>query len=336
MFVGARGPCGGHAAADHHDPDRLRLRRAHGDGHRRRGHAGGDLHAQQLLRLGGGGHRLHALQRPADRHRRPGGLQRRHPLLHHVPGHEPQVPRRHRRRLWHRGRHGRRRRSGEQGEVVPISAEETAELLRGAKSVVIVPGYGMAVAQAQHIVSEITKKLRDKGVNVRFAIHPVAGRMPGHMNVLLAEAKVPYDIVLEMDEINDDFPDTDAGAGDRRQRYRQSRRPGGPEQPHRRHAGAGGLEGHHRGGHEAQYGHRLRRRAESAVLQGEHPHAVRRRQGQRGCHFGLGLSAGGEFPNSSQSLASVPAGDTPSVCRALPSSASVCGRLAQAWHVPDN
>ena len=96
-----------------------------------------------------------------------------------------------------------------QGEVTPVSAQETAELLRDAKSVVIVPGYGMAVAQAQHTVNEITKTLRDKGVNVRFAIHPVAGRMPGHMNVLLAEAKVPYDIVMEMDEINDDFPDTD-------------------------------------------------------------------------------------------------------------------------------
>jgi H+-translocating NAD(P) transhydrogenase subunit beta len=95
------------------------------------------------------------------------------------------------------------------GEVVAISAVETAELLRDAKSVVIVPGYGMAVAQAQHTVNEITRYLREKGVNVRFGIHPVAGRMPGHMNVLLAEAKVPYDIVLEMDEINDDFPETD-------------------------------------------------------------------------------------------------------------------------------
>jgi NAD(P) transhydrogenase subunit beta len=95
------------------------------------------------------------------------------------------------------------------GEVNPILAAETAELLREAKNVIIVPGYGMAVAQAQHTVYEITKHLRDKGVNVRFGIHPVAGRMPGHMNVLLAEAKVPYDIVMEMDELNEDFPDTD-------------------------------------------------------------------------------------------------------------------------------
>jgi NAD(P) transhydrogenase subunit beta len=95
------------------------------------------------------------------------------------------------------------------GEVVPISATETAELLREAKNVIIVPGYGMAVAQAQHAVNELTQLLREKGVNVRFGIHPVAGRMPGHMNVLLAEAKVPYDIVMEMDEINGDFPDTD-------------------------------------------------------------------------------------------------------------------------------
>jgi H+-translocating NAD(P) transhydrogenase subunit beta len=95
------------------------------------------------------------------------------------------------------------------GEVTAVGAVETAEMLRHSKNVIIVPGYGMAVAQAQHTVFEITRHLREKGVNVRFGIHPVAGRMPGHMNVLLAEAKVPYDIVMEMDEINDDFPETD-------------------------------------------------------------------------------------------------------------------------------
>jgi NAD(P) transhydrogenase subunit beta len=95
------------------------------------------------------------------------------------------------------------------GEVRPIDAAEAANMLREAKEVMIVPGYGMAVAQAQHVVFELTKTLKAKGVNVRFGIHPVAGRMPGHMNVLLAEANVPYDIVFEMDEVNEDFPDVD-------------------------------------------------------------------------------------------------------------------------------
>ncbi len=94
------------------------------------------------------------------------------------------------------------------GEHREISAEDTADLLKDATSVIITPGYGMAVAQAQYPVADLTRKLRERGVDVRFGIHPVAGRLPGHMNVLLAEAKVPYDIVLEMDEINDDFPDT--------------------------------------------------------------------------------------------------------------------------------
>lgn len=98
---------------------------------------------------------------------------------------------------------------GDAGDVVAVEADEVAGMLLESKEVMIIPGYGMAVAQAQHMVYELTKQLRDKGVNVRFGIHPVAGRMPGHMNVLLAEAKVPYDIVFEMDEINEDFPEVD-------------------------------------------------------------------------------------------------------------------------------
>ena len=99
--------------------------------------------------------------------------------------------------------------SGEVGEYREVKPADVADMLKNASSVIITPGYGMAVAQAQYPVAEITEKLRQKGVTVRFGIHPVAGRLPGHMNVLLAEAKVPYDIVLEMDEINDDFSDTD-------------------------------------------------------------------------------------------------------------------------------
>ena len=94
------------------------------------------------------------------------------------------------------------------GDYREINADDAADLLREATSVIITPGYGMAVAQAQYPVADLTSKLRERGVEVRFGIHPVAGRLPGHMNVLLAEAKVPYDIVLEMDEINDDFADT--------------------------------------------------------------------------------------------------------------------------------
>ena len=96
-----------------------------------------------------------------------------------------------------------------EGEVISVNAHEAADMLRESKRVMIIPGYGMAVAQAQHTVCEITQALREKGITVQFGIHPVAGRMPGHMNVLLAEAKVPYDIVFEMDEINGDFPDVD-------------------------------------------------------------------------------------------------------------------------------
>ena len=98
---------------------------------------------------------------------------------------------------------------GEQGEVRSITAEQTAELLDRSNKVIIVPGYGLAVAQAQHSLAEVVKILREKNVDVRFAIHPVAGRLPGHMNVLLAEANIPYDIVYEMEEINERFPETD-------------------------------------------------------------------------------------------------------------------------------
>ena len=99
--------------------------------------------------------------------------------------------------------------AGNEADVKPIDAASVVQLLLVSDKVMIVPGYGMAVAQAQHSVSELSRKLREKGIEVGFAIHPVAGRMPGHMNVLLAEARVPYDIVYEMDEINADFPKVD-------------------------------------------------------------------------------------------------------------------------------
>ena len=129
----------------------------------------------------------------------------------------------------------------------------------------------MAVAQAQYPVAELTQQLRERGVDVRFGIHPVAGRLPGHMNVLLAEAKVPYDIVLEMDEINDDFAGTSVvlviGAND----TVNPAADGGPRQPHRRHAGAAGLGGRERHRLQALDGRRLRRGAEPAVLPREQP-----------------------------------------------------------------
>ncbi len=96
-----------------------------------------------------------------------------------------------------------------EGTATEVSAEDVVELMANAKSIIIVPGYGMAVAHAQHAIANLTTKLRARGCNVRFAIHPVAGRLPGHMNVLLAEANVPYDITYAMDDINQDFPETD-------------------------------------------------------------------------------------------------------------------------------
>ncbi len=170
------------------------------------------------------------------------------------------------------------------GEHREITAEETAELLADASSVVITPGYGMAVAQAQYPVADLTARLRAKGVDVRFGIHPVAGRLPGHMNVLLAEAKVPYDIVLEMDEINDDFAQTDVvlviGANDTVNPAALDE----PELAHRGHARAGGLERQGRHRLQALDGRRLRGRAEPALLPRQLADAVRRREGPRRGH----------------------------------------------------
>ena len=174
--------------------------------HRRRRHARRGLDAQQLLRLGRRRLGLPAQQQPADRHRRAGRLLRRLPVVHHVQGDEPLLHLGHRGRLRHRG--GRARRRPSTASTARSARRRPRELLRDASSVIITPGYGMAVAQAQYPVAELTRKLRERGVEVRFGIHPVAGRLPGHMNVLLAEANVPYDIVLEMDEINDDFAGT--------------------------------------------------------------------------------------------------------------------------------
>ena len=177
------------------------------------------------------------------------------------------------------------------GEHREVTAEDAADLLTHARSVVITPGYGMAVAQAQYPVADLTKKLRDRGIDVKFGIHPVAGRLPGHMNVLLAEAKVPYDIVLEMDEVNDDLADTDVvlviGAND-------TVNPSAAEDPDladRRDAGAAGLGGGPRHRLQAVDGDGVRRGPEPPVLPREQPDALRRRQAPRRGHHPRPLTA---------------------------------------------
>ena len=155
-------------------------------------------------------------------------------------------------------------------------------ILEAAGSVIIVPGYGMAVAQAQHKIRELFDNLTRRGVDVKFAIHPVAGRMPGHMNVLLAEADIPYDRLVEMDDINSEFRAVRRGARDRRQRRHQPRRAPRQVEPDLRHADPGRRQGAHRDGDQALDEPRLRRHRQRAVLHGPDADALRRRQGVRG------------------------------------------------------
>ena len=168
--------------------------------------------------------------------------------------------------------------------VRSATAEEAAAILAAANKVVIVPGYGMAVAQAQHKVRELYDALTKRGVDVKFGIHPVAGRMPGHMNVLLAEADIPYDKLLEMDDINRRIPADRRGAGHRRQRRDQSRRAHRSIEPHLRHADPRRGQGTHRDGDQAQHEPRLRGHRQRSLLPGQDPDALRRRQSLRRRH----------------------------------------------------
>ena len=206
---------------------------------------------------------------------RAGGFVGCDPELHHVQGDEPQSSSR-----VILGGFGNTTGPAMEiaGEMIAIDAEGVAAALNDADSVIIIPGYGMAVAQAQQSVRELTRKLRAKGKTVRFAIHPVAGRLPGHMNVLLAEAKVPYDIVLEMDEINEDFPTTDVaiviGSND-------IVNPAAQDDPNSPIAGMPVLEcwkAKQVFVQQARPGHRLFGHRKPLVLQGKHPDVLWRRE----------------------------------------------------------